>query len=73
MGLTMEKMCTWLAYWLAVGLAYFGAMTPQQTGLYIGSGAAIFTALVNWWYRRKTWLLLKAAGLDKEVMRGLSR
>jgi hypothetical protein len=73
MGLTMEKVLTFLAYWLAVGLAYFGAMTPQQAALYIGSGAAIFTALVNWWYRRKTYLWLKAAGLDKEVVRGLSR
>lgn len=30
MGLSMEKITTFIAYWLAVGLAYFGAMSPEN-------------------------------------------
>lgn len=30
MGLSVEKITTFIAYWLAVGLAYFGAMTEHE-------------------------------------------
>ena len=44
MGLSMEKITTFIAYWLAVALAYFGAMSPEKLALYVGSRCAIFTA-----------------------------
>jgi hypothetical protein len=58
MGLTMEKFSTFVTYWLAVLLAYFGAQTPERLALYVGSLCAIFTAAVNFWYRRKTFRYL---------------
>jgi len=30
MGLSMEKITTFIAYWLAVALAYFGAMSRPK-------------------------------------------
>ena len=61
----MEKITTFIAYWLAVGLAYFGAISPEKMALYVGSGCAIFTALTNLWFKRKTYRYLTSLGLDK--------
>lgn len=58
MGLSVEKITTFFAYWLAVGLAYFGAMSPEKLALYVGSACAIFTALTNYWFKRKTYRYL---------------
>ena len=73
MGLSMEKITTFIAYWLSVGLAYFGAMSPEKLALYVGSLCAIFTAAVNFWYRRKTFRYLTEMGIDKGVTRELNR
>ncbi|MEZ1648104.1 primosomal protein, partial [Enterobacter hormaechei] len=37
MGLSLEKITTVIAYWLAVVLAWFGAMSPEKVALYVGS------------------------------------
>lgn len=66
MGLTLDKFTTFVTYWLAVVLAYFGAISPEKLALYIGSGCAIFTALVNFWYRRKTYRYLISVGPGRE-------
>ena len=68
----MEKITTFIAYWLAVGLAYFGAMSPEKMALYVGSGCAILTALTNLWFKRKTYRYLTSLGLDKGAMRELN-
>ncbi|WNN43771.1 phage holin family protein [Winslowiella toletana] len=65
MGLTMERFSTFVTYWLAVLLAYFGAQTPERLALYVGSLCAIFTAAVNFWYRRKTFRCLTETGVGK--------
>lgn len=66
MGLNMERITTFIAYWLAVGLAYFGAISPEKIALYVGSLCAMFTAAVNFWYRRKTYRYLTGVKTDKE-------
>lgn len=68
----MEKITTFVAYWLAVGVAYFGAMSPEKLALYVGAGAAIFTALTNYWFKRKTYRYLISLGLDKGAIRELN-
>lgn len=73
MGLTMEKITTFVSYWLSVALAYFGTQTPEKMALYVGGGCAIFTALVNFWYRRQTFRYLRTMGLDEGVIRGINR
>ncbi|HEY1843653.1 MAG TPA: primosomal protein [Buttiauxella sp.] len=73
MGLTMEKITTFVTYWLSVALAYFGAQMPEKMALYVGVGCAIFTALVNFWYRRQTFNYLRSMGLNEGVIRGLNR
>ncbi len=52
----MEKITTFIAYWLAVALAYLGAISPEKMALYVSGGCAIFTALTNYWFKRKTYL-----------------
>ena len=73
MGLSMEKITTFIAYWLAVGLAYVGAMSPEKMALYVGGGCAIFTALTYYWFKRKTYLYLTSLGLDKGAIREINR
>lgn len=72
MGLSVEKITTFVAYWLAVGLAYFGAISPEKLALYVGSGCAIFTALTNYWFKRKTYRCLTSLRLDKGAIRELN-
>ena len=70
--MSMEKITTFIAYWLAVGVAYFGAMSPEKLGLYVGSACAIFTALTNFWFKRKTFRYLTSLGLDKGAIREIN-
>ena len=69
----MEKITTFIAYWLAVGLASVGAMSPEKMALYVGVGCAIFTALTNYWFKRKTYRYLTSLGLDKGAIREINR
>ncbi|PWV33478.1 HP1 family phage holin [Cronobacter sakazakii] len=71
MGLTMEKISTFLAYWLSVLLAFFGAMTPQDVAAYFGMFGVTVTVAVNWYYRRKEMLFRTAR--KEEVIRELNR
>ncbi|EGT5661545.1 hypothetical protein PU783_000619 [Cronobacter sakazakii] len=71
MGLTMEKISTFLAYWLSVLLAFFGAMTPQDVAAYFGMLGVAVTVAVNWYYRRKEMLFRTAR--KEEVIRELNR
>lgn len=69
MGLSLEKITTFIAYWLAVCLAYFGAMSPEKVALYVGGMCAIFTALTNYWFKRKTYRYLTSLGFDEKAIR----
>ncbi|HAZ77028.1 MAG TPA: holin [Enterobacteriaceae bacterium] len=57
MGLSMERITSFLAYWLSVALAAFGAMTPQDVAAWFGVLGVIFTVGVNWYYRHLSYLL----------------
>jgi len=63
MGLSMERITSFFAYWLSVALAAFGAMTPQDVAAWFGVLGVIFTVGLNWYYRHKGYLL------DVEKMR----
>lgn len=66
MGMSIDKISTFITYWLSVVLAFFGAQAAEKLALMTGSVCAIFTALVNFWYRRKTWRYLADRGGKKE-------
>lgn len=68
----MDKFTSFIAYWLSVALAAFGAMTPQDFAAWLGSLGVIVTVGVNWYYRRKTFHLLKDSGLRPEVGREIA-
>lgn len=57
MGLNMEKVTSFIAYWLSVALAAFGAMTPQDFAAWFGVFGVVMTVSINWYYRRKSYLL----------------
>ncbi|EGT4306146.1 hypothetical protein AUM89_15265 [Cronobacter sakazakii] len=73
MGLNAERISSFIAYWLSVALAAFGAMTPQDVAAYSGVLGVFFTVGVNWYYRRKTLLFLQSRGADEGVIRELNR
>ena len=47
-------------------------MSPEKMALYVGGVCAIFTALTNYWFKRKTWRYLQSLGLDKKSIRELN-
>ncbi|WP_165708431.1 HP1 family phage holin [Pectobacterium polaris] len=73
MGLNMEKITSFIAYWISVALAFFGAMTPQDFAAYFGALGVVFTVGVNWYYRRKSYQLLKTIDNPREVINEITR
>ncbi|KFK93366.1 MULTISPECIES: HP1 family phage holin [unclassified Serratia (in: enterobacteria)] len=69
----MEKITSYLAYAVAVGLAWVGKYSAQDIALSIGAAVGVGTFAVNWYYRRKSYLLLKRAGVQREVIDVLNR
>lgn len=57
MGLNIERFTSFIAYWLSAALAAFGAMTPQDFAAWFGVLGVVLTVGVNWYYRRKSYLL----------------
>jgi len=72
-GLTVDKIATFLTYWMSVVLAFFGTQTPERLALFVGMGCAIFTALVNFWYQHKRYRYLVSMGAEGGNVRGLDR
>lgn len=62
----MDKYSSQLSYWVASLLAATGAMTLQDWAVMVGIVSVIFTAVVNWYYKRKLVNKLTARGYDKE-------
>ncbi|MCL6332020.1 hypothetical protein EXT51_21315 [Pectobacterium carotovorum subsp. carotovorum] len=73
MGLNMERVTSFIAYWISVALAFFGAMTPQDFAAYFGALGVVFTVGVNWYYRRKSYQLLKTIDSPREVIHEITR
>ncbi|KGA39348.1 hypothetical protein H4F33_14690 [Pectobacterium brasiliense] len=73
MGLNMERITSFIAYWISVALAFFGAMTPQDFAAYFGALGVVFTVGVNWYYRRKSYQLLKTIDNPREVIHEITR
>ncbi|KFF61444.1 primosomal protein [Pectobacterium brasiliense] len=73
MGLNMERITSFIAYWISVALAFFGAMTPQDFAAYFGALGVAFTVGVNWYYRRKSYQLLKNIDNPREVIHEITR
>ncbi|MBX9474016.1 hypothetical protein J8Z83_04760 [Yersinia enterocolitica] len=65
MGLKMEEITTRLAHGLTVMLIFIAALTAEEMAFYVATIAAAITCGVNWYYRRKCYLLLKKRH-DKE-------
>ncbi|HHQ6553275.1 TPA: HP1 family phage holin [Serratia fonticola] len=62
----MDKYSSQLSYWVASLLAATGALTLQDWAVLVGIIVAVFTAGVNWYYKRKLVNKLTARGYDKE-------
>lgn len=62
----MDKYSFPLSYWAASILTAAGTMTLQDWAVLVGILVAVFTAGVNWYYKRKLVNKLTAVGYDKE-------
>jgi hypothetical protein len=67
MGLTTERVASTCAYLIATFMAWLGGLSLEDIAFLVGSGVGIGTFLVNWYYRRKSYLLLARSGLSKET------
>lgn len=69
----MEKFSSAVAYVLALVLAFIGALSPQDIAFYVAAVAATATCFINWYYRRKSYFLLKELAIRREVFDELNR
>ncbi|MDA5483175.1 HP1 family phage holin [Yersinia intermedia] len=69
----MEKFSSVVAYVLALVLAFIGALSPQDIAFYVAAVAAAATCFINWYYRRKSYFLLKELAIRREVFDELNR
>lgn len=76
----MEWIKSAFAYFVALMLTWFSRHSPQDITFMVGSVVAagtliinLVTMFVNWHYRRKTYLLLRARGLGEEVANEITR
>ncbi|MFE8048636.1 HP1 family phage holin [Brenneria goodwinii] len=69
----MEKATSYIAYAVAVFLAWLGKLSPQDFAFITGAIVGIGTFLVNWYYRRKSYLLLKDVTLKRGVFDEINR
>ncbi|MCW8111916.1 HP1 family phage holin [Yersinia intermedia] len=69
----MEKFSSAVAYVLALVLAFIGALSPQDIAFYVAAVAAAVTCFINWYYRRKSYFLLKELAIRREVFDELNR
>lgn len=56
----MEKVTSTLCYFVAACLAWFGRHSPEDIAVLIGAAVGVGTFLVNWYYRRKSYQLLRS-------------
>ncbi|MFI8418512.1 HP1 family phage holin [Serratia sp. NPDC078593] len=56
----MEKFTSTLCYLVAACLAWFGRHSPEDIAVLIGAAVGVGTFLVNWYYRRKSYQLLRS-------------
>ena len=63
----MEKVTSFIAYAVAVLLAWIGKYSAQDIALIVGAVVGVGTFVTNWYYRRKSYLLLKNVGIRREV------
>jgi len=69
----MERITSFICYSVAAFLAWLGAMSPQDIAFLVGAGVGVATFLVNWYYRRKTYRLLKAMGVRGDINAAINR
>lgn len=69
----MEKITSFFAYAVAALLAWVGKYSAQDIALIFGAAVGVGTFAINWYYRRKSYLLLKRAGVQREVIDVLNR
>jgi cell division protein FtsW (lipid II flippase) len=71
--MTMERITSLICYCIAVFLAWLGGMSYQDIAFLVGAAVGVATFLVNWYYRRKTYRLLKAMGISGEINAAINR
>lgn len=69
----MERITSFLAYTVAVFLAWIGKYSPQDIAFMVGAAVGVGTFLVNWYYRRKSYQLLNKLGVRRRVYDELNR
>ncbi|HFZ1932868.1 hypothetical protein I5N09_09970 [Serratia marcescens] len=63
----MERITSFLAYAVAMFLAWIGKYSPQDIAFMVGAAVGVGTFLVNWYYRRKSYQLLNKLGVSRRV------
>jgi multisubunit Na+/H+ antiporter MnhB subunit len=71
--MTMQRITSFFSYLIAVFLTWFAGLTSQDIAFLVGAIVGVATFLVNWYYRRKTYRLLKEMGVRGEINAAINR
>ena len=73
MGLSVERISSFVAYCVSAICMFLGALTPQDIAFLFGAAVGVGSFLVNWYYRRKSNRLLERVTHDKRTFDELNR
>ncbi|WP_459177421.1 HP1 family phage holin [Ewingella americana] len=69
----MQRITSFFSYLFAVFLTWFAGLTSQDVAFLVGAVVGVATFMVNWYYRRKTYRLLKEMGVRGEINAAINR
>ncbi|WP_318389650.1 HP1 family phage holin [Enterobacter sp.] len=71
--MNIERVAAAITYWIAVCLAWLGDWSLQDVGTVFGMALGAGALLISWYYRRKTYQLLEAGKISREVYEHVNR
>ncbi|WP_333879913.1 HP1 family phage holin [Atlantibacter hermannii] len=71
--MSIERMMSALTYFIALFLAWLGDFSLQDLGTVLAMVLGVAAFALSWYYRRKTYQLLAAGAISREVYERANR
>lgn len=71
--MTTERISAFITYCIAVAMAYLGKMDLKDIGTLAGIALGMLMTVISWYYKRKTYQLLKAGAITQDVYESANR
>lgn len=71
--MTLERLSAFITYCIAVVLAWMGDLSIKDASTVGGVLIGVLMLLINWYYKHKTFLLLRDGKLSREAYESINR